>query len=62
MDMEVFLEKERIFPGALKICAAIPGPRITANNFCRHEDFLKLTVTVQNWVETCPNPETSQDH
>ena len=33
MDMEVFLQKERIFPGAHKIGAAISGPRIADTNF-----------------------------
>ena len=33
------LQKERIFPGAHKIGAAISGPRIAGGNFYGHEDF-----------------------
>ena len=39
MDMEVFLQKERIFPGAHKIGAATSDPRIADKTFNGHEDF-----------------------
>ena len=35
----VFLQKERIFPGAHKIGAAISGPRIADKQFYGHKDF-----------------------
>ena len=39
MGMEVFLQKEGIFPGAHKIGAVISGPRIAGKSFCGHEVF-----------------------
>ena len=39
MDMGFFLQKERIFPGAHKIGAAISGPRIAGQKFYGREDF-----------------------
>ena len=42
--MAVFLQKERIFPCAHKIGAAISGPRIAGKQFYRHEDFSETTV------------------
>ena len=45
MDMEVFLQKERIFPGALKNGATIYGPRIADKKFYGHEAFFWFTVT-----------------
>ena len=39
MDMEVLLQKERIFSGAHKIGAAASGPRIADKKFYGHEDF-----------------------
>ena len=38
-----FLQKERIFPGAHKIGAAISGPRIADKTFYGHEDFSELS-------------------
>ena len=40
MDMEVFLQKEGIFPGVHKIGAAISGPRIADTNFTDTRIFL----------------------
>ena len=40
MDMEVFLQKEGIFPGVRKIGAAISGPRIADTNFTDTRIFL----------------------
>ena len=42
MDMEVFLQKERIFSGAHKIGAAISGPRIADTNFADTRIFLNF--------------------
>ena len=39
MDMEVLLQKERMFPGAHKIGAATSGPRIADGKYYGHEDF-----------------------
>ena len=39
MDMGFLLQKERIFPGAHKIGAAISRPRIADKKFYGHEDF-----------------------
>ena len=40
----VFLQKERIFPGAHKIGAAISRPRIAGRKFYGHEDFSESGV------------------
>ena len=40
MDLEVFLQKEGIFPGVRKIGAAISGPRIADTNFTDTRIFL----------------------
>ena len=48
----VFLQKERIFPGAHKIGAAISGPRIADMNFTDTRIFLKST----------PTPDTSEKY
>ena len=42
MDMEVFLQKEGIFPGVHKIGAAISGPRIEDKNFTDTRIFLTV--------------------
>ena len=41
MDIEVFLQKERIFPGAHQIGAAISGARIADKNLTDTRIFLK---------------------
>ena len=48
MDMEVFLQKERIFPGAHKVGAAISDPRIADKKFYRHDGLWKKKRTIQN--------------
>ena len=40
-----FLQKERIFPGAHRIGAAISGPRIAGRNFDGREDFSEKIVS-----------------
>ena len=42
MDMEVFLQKEGIFPGVHKIGVAISGPRIADKNLTDTRIFLKI--------------------
>ena len=48
MDMQVFLQKERIFPVIHKIGAPISGPRIADRKFYGHEDFSENT-TFKGW-------------
>ena len=46
MDMEVFLQKESIFPGVHKIGAAISGPRIADTNFTDTLIFLIIQCKI----------------
>ena len=76
MDTEVFLEKERIFPGVHKIGAAISGPRIADNNLTDTRIFLILQDEQQQMQQlkkgNCnkqkqqkqeqPKQETTQTH
>ena len=60
MDMGFFLQKERIFPGAHKIGAAISGPRIADKTFYGHEDFSDLskmfTASLKNQLNNFSPP------
>ena len=49
MDMEVFLQKEGIFPGVRKIGAAISGPRIADTNFADTRIYLKYYHSSKYW-------------
>ena len=48
------LQKERIFPGAHKIGAAISGPRIAGRKFYGHEDLSEIGIFLR--VDSCNPP------
>ena len=60
MDMGFFLQKERIFPGAHKIGAAISGPRIADKTFYGHEDFSDCSTIAQRLRNRCPRSPEKQ--
>ena len=49
MDMEVFLQKERMFQAPIKLAQSVLAPELRTRNFTNTRIFLKSSQTV--WLE-----------